>query len=380
MDRSPYKWIALGILATVGLFEGSKGVLLPHMMTDLQLSPALGAAVMTAGGVGYLINSLTFGTVTQRFGLKRVVAFGGILALTMLTLFLTQRVPAVLYGANVLYGIGAGQVELSMSLPLSILYTPEEQASTLNLLHGFFGVGTLVGSVWGGYWMGVGAPWQLPLILVAALLAFWVWRYLRRPAVAVPRPEGKAGGYGPILSDPLVWVAALALGAAVAAEAGVALWLPTYLQKAKGLSEAVSAGYATAFFAGFTLTRLSGAWLVKRVGGIRLVVLLALVGLLAMVGLQAFPPAWAGLSVLLGAGCAVGFATCLSMVAGRYPDRVNRVYSIMYSSGGITGILVGPFMGWVAGRSGLGAAMWVPGAAFGVLAAAMGWYGYRSTR
>lgn len=383
MTRTSYKWIALGTIASVGLFEGTKGVILPHMLADLQLSPAMGAAVLSSGGVGYLLNSLTFGSVSQRFGLKRVVAFGCLLAVVMLSLFLTMKLPALIYVAGVFYGFGASQVELSTSLPVSILYTAEEQGSILNLLHGFFGVGTLLGSVWGAYWMGVGAAWQVPLALIILLLIVWAMQFLRRPTVMVPRPdegESGGGGYGPILADPLVWVAAVALGAAVVVEAGVALWLPTYLQREKGLSEVVSAGYATAFFAGFTATRLGGSWLVQRVGGVRLVVLLAVIGFAGMVGLQVLPGTWAGLSVLLGVGCAVGFATCLAMVAGRYADRVNRVYTIMYSAGGITGILVGPLMGWVAGRAGLTAAMWVPGASLAVLATAMAWYGYRSTR
>ncbi|HYF77992.1 MAG TPA: MFS transporter [Symbiobacteriaceae bacterium] len=370
--------IALGALATIGLLEGARGVLLPHFRTDLALSATWAGAIFSSSGLGFLLNSLAFGFLSHKLGLKRMVTIGlGLIALGM-TLFVTVRAPALLYVTNICLGAGFSMIELSTSIHISLIYQ-EKQSGMLNLLHGFFGVGALSGSLWAAFWLGLGTGWRLPYGLVGVLVALWGLYYLTMPRTVLPREEGGGqAGVGPLLKDPVVWAAALALGAAVAGEAGSTLWMPTYLQKVKGLSDGVSAGFMTAFFAGFTATRILGAWLVGRLGPVRSVVMLAGVGLASLLALLLLPGAPVILPVLAGAGVATGFATCTALVAARYPDRVNQVYTVMYSSGGLAGILTGPFMGWIGDRFGMGASMWVPLAAYGMLMLLMVYVGIAS--
>ncbi|HYF91794.1 MAG TPA: MFS transporter [Symbiobacteriaceae bacterium] len=366
--------IALGALATVGLLEGSRGVLLPHFRADLALSATWAGAIFSAGALGYLANSLAFGHLSRKLGLKRMLTLGIAIVAVAMGLFVTARVPAVLYAANVGLGAGISMVELVTSIHISLIYQ-ERQGGMLNLLHGFFGLGALSGSLWGAFWLRLGAGWQVPYGLVAVILLFWVLYYLTQPRTELPAEAGGGGGAGPLVRDPLVWAAALALAAAVAAEVGATLWLPSYLQKVKGLAEGISAGYMTAFFVGFTVTRVAGTWLIGRAGPVRTVVALAALGLASLASLLVLPGAPVVLPVLAGAGVATGFATCTALVATRYPDRVNQVYTVMYSAGGFAGIVTGPFMGWLGDRSGLAASMWVPIAAYAALIILMSYFG-----
>lgn len=371
--------IALGALATVGLLEGSRGVLLPHFLNDLQLSAAMGGAVFSASALGYLTNSLSFGYTTRRFGLKPVVGAGVLLLVVAMALFVTLRNPVFLYVANIALGAAISAVELSTSIQIS-LYYQEKQSGMLNLLHGFFGLGALSGSLWAAFWLGIGTGWQVPYALVGVMIALWGGYFLTLSPLEPPHEAGGQGSFAPLLRDPLVWAAALGLGAAVAGEVGATLWLPYFLQKAKGLSEAASAGQMTAFFAGFTATRLVGGWFIERVGQVRSIVMLATVGLLSLIALLTLPGAPIVLPVLAGAGVAVAFATCTALVASRYPDRVNQVYTIMYSAGGVAGIVTGPLMGWLGDRAGLTTAMWVPLLSYAVLIGLMGMYGTAAAR
>jgi fucose permease len=372
--KGAFTVIALGTLATVGLWEGSRGVLLPHFLSDLKLTATVGSAVFTSTAIGYMINSLSFGTLSHRFGLKRVVATGlGLLAVAM-ALFITLRIPALLYVVNIFLGMGISMMEMATSIMISLLYR-DKQSGMLNLLHGFFGIGAFGGSLWAAFWLGLGAGWRVPFGLLACIMAIWGISFLPLPAQPLPKEEDGRDGYGPLLKDPLIWAAALALFFAVVGEVGHTLWLPSYLQKVKGYSEALSAGYMTAFFAGFTLTRLLGSWLVGRLGQVRTVVALALVGVGAIGLMLAWPAAPIWLPALGGAGVATGFATCTALVATRYPDRVNQVYTVMYSSGGLAGIVTGPFMGWLGDRAGLNASMWVPLLSYALLAGLMAYYG-----
>lgn len=362
--------IALGTLATIGLNEGARGVILPRFLADLALQPAVGAAILSAVSLGWFLASLSFGGLVQRFGLKRVSAAGALLTALSFTLFLAQRSPALLFGAMAGAGAGLSMLELSTSLPISLLYK-EKQGSMLNLLHGLFGVGALLGPLWVALWLGLGLTWRVPLGLIAVLMGLWFSWFIAQPRLELPAESAGQGGLTALLRDPLVWAAALALGAAVAVEAGLGLWLPSYLQLEKGVSESASAIYATAFYTGFTATRLGVSWLSGRLGLIRTVSGLAALGAAGLALLMALPASFAWLSVLPGIGVAAVFPTCTALVSERHANRVNQVYSVMYSSGSIAALAVAPLMGWVGQRAGLTAAMALPLAGFAAVIACL---------
>jgi FHS family glucose/mannose:H+ symporter-like MFS transporter len=371
MSRRSFTFIGLATIATVGLWEGAKGVVLPHFLNDLHLSPAVGAAIFSAGGLGHFLSSSSFGTLSHRVGLKRVVLIGMGLVAVMLSLFMTAHQPVILYATMALLSMGGGMIELSTSLPISILYG-EKQGGMLNLLHGLFGTGALTGTLLGAALVTTRLGWRAPLLIMGALLLAWGLIYQRQPALLLPESAGEAaGGFAPLLRDPLVWAAALAICAVVGAEVGIGLWLPYYLQQSKGLTEAASALSATLFFMGFTTTRLLGTWLVNRVGAVQSVLGLAVLGLFSLSALLALPGAYTWIAALAGAGIAIGFSTSIALVSRAHPARVNRVYSLMYSCAGIAGIVTGPFMGWVGARAGLTVAMVVPLSFYGLLVIAM---------
>lgn len=355
--RVHFTAIALGTIATIGLWEGARGVVLPHFLAEHAFSPAVGAAIFSASAIGGFAGSLSFGALSQRFGLRRLVAAGAALAAAMLALFLLLGNPIWLYASYLFYGLGFSMLELSTSLPISLLYA-ERQGSMLNFLHGCFGVGALSGSMLGAALLGLGFGWRAPIILLGVLLIIWGTAFVAQPTLPLPRSETQEGGYGPLLRDPLVWAAALALGAAVAGEVGAGLWIPSYLQQVKGLPEAASALGVTLYFGGFTATRLAGGWLVARFGSARAVVALAAVGAVGLIGFLTLPGGFAWLAALAGAGVAIGFATCIALVATRHPSRVNQVYGLMYATGGLAGIVTGPLLGIIGERAGLTAAMW----------------------
>ncbi|HYG56573.1 MAG TPA: MFS transporter [Symbiobacteriaceae bacterium] len=366
--------VALGTIATVGLLEGTRGVLLPRFLDDLALSKALGGAIFSATALGYLASSLSFGLLSQRFGLKRVLGFAALLLAVAMSAFVTLRTPVLLYATAIAVGAAISATELCTTLPISMFYQ-EKQSGILNLLHGFFGAGALSGTFWAALWLGWGAGWQVPYGLGGLGVLAWGGMFLLLPPLELPRPQAGQGGFGPLLKDPLVWAAALSLAVAVAGEVGTTLWLPTFLQKAKGLSERASSDYLMAFFAGFTATRLLGTWLVERAGPARSIVAMAAVGMVSLISLLVLPGAPIVLPVLAGAGVAIAFATCTALVATRHSDRVNQVYTIMYSAGGLAGLVTGPLMGWLGDRAGMTVSMLVPLVSYALLILLMSYYG-----
>jgi fucose permease len=378
--RRQYTAIALGGLATIGLWEGAKGVLLPNFLSSLSLLPAAGATILSASAIGNFVGATGFGAVSQRLGLRRSSMLGGLLMGTAALLFLTVRLPALLYGAFLLYGLGLALVELTIQIPVSVLYG-QQQGGIFNLLHGFFGIGALAGSAWGALMLSLGAGWRQTAAVTGGCVLFWVLFYRSLPEVPLPREEAARGGNdAPVLRDPLTWVLALSLVAAVVAEIGCSLWLPTYLQQVKGLAEATAAMGATTFYLGFTATRLAGPWLVGHLGSLRALVLTALLGAAGLGGVLLLPGCFYWLSALAGSGIAIGFATCLTLAASRHPSRVNTAFSVMYAGGSLAGIGTGPAMGWIAQTGGLGAAMVVPMVCYFLIGGLVSFYGWAERR
>lgn len=359
-----------------------RGVVLPHFLAEHALSATTGAAIFSATALGYCAGSLSFGILSQRFGLKRIHLTGTILTGLAFLLFLAASHPALLYGAMVLVGLGTGYIDLPVCVPVSVLYG-ERQGGVLNQLHGVFGVGALVGPLVAAGLLALGADWRVPMVLVAGLLTLWGVLYAVLPQVALPAPaggQGARGGMGHLLRDPLVWAATLSLAASVVIEVGGGLWLPSYLQAGKALSEGESALMTTLFFAGFTVARLGGGWMVGRIGPSLSVVALALVGAVGLVAVIALPANWAWLTTLAGAGVGMVFPTSMALVATRYPELVNQAYSLMYASGALFMLVVSPLMGGIGEWAGLEVAMRVPLGFYAVIAVLMTYYGWTTRR
>jgi|GEM_PF-3035957 len=369
-----FTFIALGTILTMGLWDATRGVILPHLLTDLRVGPTLGSQILVASAVGYLVNSLSFGTYSRRLGLRKVAGLGVAVVLVFLTLFLTLKLPLLLIPAGMVMGAGLGMIEMTTSLPISLLYG-DQQSGILNLLHGCFGMGAFLGSMYAAGLMSAGFGWRVPLALIGGLLVTWGLVYRRLPELSLATPHSGAKGFGPVLRDPYVWAATLAVFFACVGEAGAVIWLPTYMQKVKGLSDAASALTLSFFFAGFTGMRLAGGWVVRRLGEVRSVVGLAAVGAVGLFLLMRQPGSWFWLAALAGMGVAVGFATCTSLACMRYPDRVDQIYTMIYSAGGLSVILSAPLMGWIGERVGFASTMWVPFTGYIAVMALMTFYG-----
>lgn len=377
--RIPYTIIALGTIATLGTWGGAKGIVLPYFLSDLALAPAIGSAIFTASSVGSFIGSSGFAWLTSRFGLARVNQAGALLLLAITAAIMFLQLPPLLYPAFVLFGLGSSMVELSSTLPISIIYAGN-QGGIMSLTHGFFGLGSLTGSMLAGLAMARGLNWRLPMALAAVLTGCWAFAYHRQPPLTLPPRAKGEQGTGGLLKDPLVWAATLALTAGVAAENGAGIWLATYLSQGKGLSPAATTLGATCFFLGFTASRLFGP-LLSRLGSVRAVLLCTGIGAAGFAGLVLLPAQWFWLTFLAGMGVGIIFPTCLTLVAVRYQSRSNQVFSLMYGMANVAGISTGPALGLVVERGGgLTAAMWVEICFYVAVVLLIGCYGWATAR
>jgi predicted MFS family arabinose efflux permease len=356
--------------AAFGTFWGGWAVLVPSVQTAVHASKgALGLALLCVGA-GSLPAMLLVGRFIDR-GLRLL------LPLSFVALGLTALLPALagsveLLGAFLfLIGACSGVVDVSINAEVAALEA-ETGTRLMQLAHGLFSVGVIVGAVAGGLLRqaGAGRIGVLSVLAVAQLAAALANR--NRPqhaaATAGPRPRRR------------LRVALLALGAACAAafmvESGIENWSALFLQRELGAGAAVSAAgpasYATAMAAG----RLTSQWVIDRLGDRLLLgggALISAVGLLAASVSHTIPGA--AIAFFLG-GCGVSVAApILFSAAGRGAEEHDRASSVaMITTVGYMGFLIGPpLVGGIAQAVGLRASFVALAGIAAILAAATPW-------
>jgi len=148
-------------------------------------------------------------------------------------------------------------------------------AVLLNVTHGCYGLGAMLSPLaaerllasapdWRGAYAALAAGFALLWLALAALSLGGVPDAARRPEAAEPRVALRA-----LAADPQVRRFALLFGAAISAEVATSSWLVQHLHDVARVDRAAGARLLSAFFALFTLGRLAGGPLVRRLGDLR---------------------------------------------------------------------------------------------------------------
>ncbi|HEY6075076.1 MAG TPA: MFS transporter, partial [Anaerolineales bacterium] len=141
---------------------------------------------------------------------------------------------------------------------------------------------------------------------------------------------------------PLPWFHA-AIALYVATEIGLASWLVTFLQEARGADVLASNRALTLFFALLMIGRFVGGFLVHRVGYLRSIFLAAL-GALGCVSLGLFgPPFLASLLPATGFFLSIIFPTITAAVSDAEREHTNAVLGVLFTFAGLGG-LAGPWL------------------------------------
>jgi predicted MFS family arabinose efflux permease len=357
--------------AAFGTFWGGWAVLVPTVQTAVHASKgALGLALLGIG-LGSLPAMLVVGRFIDR-ALRRL------LPLSFLALGLVSLLPAfagsveALGAFLIVVGACSGVVDVSINAEVAAIEA-ESGKRLMQLAHGLFSVGVIVGAVAGGLLRqaGAGRIGVLAVLAAAQLVAALANRN---------RPQHAAHASAERPRRRRFRLTLFALGAACAAafmvESGIENWSALFLQRDLGAGDAVSAAgpasYATAMAAG----RLTSQWVIGRLGDRLLLgggALLSAAGLLVASGSQTVPGA--AIAFFLG-GCGVSVAApILFSAAGRGADEHDRASSVaMITTIGYMGFLIGPpLVGGIAQAVGLRASFVVLAGVAAVLAAATPW-------
>lgn len=257
----------------IGANDGAVGVLLPSMRSFYQVDKATIGFLFLAGTLGYLVASFNQGLLIEKLGNRLFLVVGVSVFMLGAGVLSLQPVFPVALVAVLLIGCGGAALDAGLNAYIAGL---PRNASLLNYLHAFYGIGALLGPALASLILAANWTWNSVYFIWAgvgavALIGFWF--VFRESAADAGKKEAKEPGN--VLASALrlrvVWIGALFLLFYVGTEVSLGSWSYTFLTEERHLPTLFSGWAVSGYWFGLTIGRLTLARLAERGGGKRLI-------------------------------------------------------------------------------------------------------------
>lgn len=273
----------------------------------LTITTELGLSLTQAGSLSLISSVIQFGILlaaipmASAMGKIRPLRFGIWIMAAGLAIF--TRVDSYFTALAVVLIIAFGQaIQEALLTPLVEDIHPEDDGSNQVLLHAFWPLGVICGTLAIGESLSRGISWRIVFLAVAILAAIIGLFYPRRSRADLPRSRADFSHAGEILSQPVFWLMGFALAFAGGSEGGFTFWTASFIQIEYGTLPRAG-GLGTAFFAtGMAVGRIFTSRIAGRLGLKRILVLavsLALAGGMGFYFIHSLPLMY-GLMLLMG--------------------------------------------------------------------------------
>ncbi|XRD23879.1 MFS transporter [Lysinibacillus fusiformis] len=217
---------------------------------DLQLDASSTGIILSAFFLGYAIMQIPGGWLADKFGAKRILLMAVIMwsiftGLTAIAWSLTAMIVI-----RFLFGIGEGGFQPSSSKIIATIFPKEERGRAMSIMLTSGGIVSLIVPLLAAYLLGT-IGWRMMFIIIGAIgaiIAYLYWKYIQLPkaetaeAAETGSPAVKVS-FKELLKTPLMWNLIIAYFCIYAVNWGLVSWIPTYLQKNRGL-DLMSIGWA----------------------------------------------------------------------------------------------------------------------------------------
>lgn len=289
------------IFFIAGMVTAIWAVIVPFAKVNTGVDDAVLGSLLLCLGAGAIVAMPLTGPLTSRFGCRRVIG-GAVMVVIIATPFLAMiRDPLTLGLTLLLFGVGIGITDCAMNIQAIIV----EKASAKPLMSGFHGMYS-VGGIAGAGLMTALLSLGLEVIasvvtLVVVVLGLLAISYRALLPYANP-PEGPAFA----IPRGTVLILGIICFVVFLAEGTVLDWSALYLVENRGVAESLGGLGFAVFAAAMTLGRLSGDYIISRLGALTVVLvgaLLAITGFMVVIYSSWLPALLVGY-LLVGIGCA----------------------------------------------------------------------------
>ena len=246
----------------------SVGIIIPEVIKAYHLSLTAAGAFQYANMGAIAFAAIFLGLLADLFGRKKTILLGLVLFALNSYLFAVANSYFVFVLLLVASGASIGIFKTgALALIGDITHSTREHTSTMNMVEGFFGVGSIIGPAIVARLLLGGVSWKWLYVIAGTICVL-----LLVIAFTVKYPHTMKPSAEPIdlrrtfhlLKNPFALGFSLACFLYVVVECAVYVWLPTYLKEHRPSSLFMAAYVVSIFFILRAAGRFLGAWGIAR--------------------------------------------------------------------------------------------------------------------
>jgi fucose permease len=374
-----FRGLFVSLFALFVLFGTSMtiiGATLPKILANFHWSYLTAGIVIGAGAVAYFLSTFASGYLVKHWGLKPTILVALTLIVAGLAFFAATPDPAANTLLSALIGLGQGGVEVGVNS--TILHMDARNTGRpMNLLHGAFAVGAIVGPLAVSLLLQSGLDWAAAyrgmaviFVLLAVLMTFAALPSVRQETAEHDETPER------LSANPAYWLSFFALFLYLGVELGVSNWVAEYFVAVFAYSPDASAMLVSLFWTGLLAGRFGVPLFYKGSHPDAVLVGLSALATVSVALLMALgyanPSAITadigrGLLFLAGLGCSIYYPGVITLLGKCFPLAQSQAIGFAATGGGI-GSFIFPFlMSSIAQDWGIQAGF----ATYGVFAAGM---------
>ncbi len=244
------------------------GSVIPKIIGEFQLSMKSASAFQYAPMAAMALGALTLGFLADRLGHKWTIVLGLALYGTGSALFALADRFGQFVTLLAIGGLGVSVFKTgALALVGDVSRSTTQHTSFMNLIEGFFGIGSILGPAIVAVLLVHGLSWKWLYVIASGICALLVALALaaRYPARRIESraPASLVRTLG-LLRDPYALTFSCLISLYVAVEVAIYVWMPTYLRIYHGPLPGLVPYALTVFFVLRAAGRMVGAWVLSR--------------------------------------------------------------------------------------------------------------------
>lgn len=268
-------WFMFAFMFILAVTSAVIGVLVPEMQSDYQLTYDRIGYLSSIQNVGGFVTVLVGGMIADRFDKLKLI--GGCAFVYTLCLVFTSVIPPYALLLLLFFVIGAmsNMESVLVSAYISQVYR-EKAFAYLNLSHGFFGAGSLLGPTYATILFSLHLKWTVLYVTLAVtcgvLLALYLvlqWKVGQADVTAQKEQTQEKGSYGALLKNKGAVCLCLACCIYMGQQTALNTWITSFCLE-KVTDNTTLAGLVTSgYWLGITLGRFIQSALPKQIDAVK---------------------------------------------------------------------------------------------------------------
>lgn len=349
---------------SLGLPDALLGTSWPVIYPELAAPEDFAGYIFMTVTIGTILSSLNSGRMIRAFGHEKIVSFSVLLtAVSLLGFSFVHQYPLFFIFAFPL-GSGGGAIDAVLNEFVAEHY----QASHMNWLHSFWGIGAFTGPILLSALFSSGFGWRsgyrivsiIQMILFGiVLLSLPKWNKVSSHSSAINKhdvntPKEAPKNIGELLQVDGVLSVLLTVLLYCGIEQAMTLWGATYLIETRPISEAEAASWSSLYLGGVTIGRILSGFIAGKVSNRSMVrggILIVLVGFILMILNGPAPVLLAGI-LFTGLGSGPIFPATLHETPVRFGKGIAQdVMGFQMATAYLGSTLIPPLIGFISTRT-----------------------------